>query len=153
VYYNIRNRKQPERRTDMRIKKISFYSVPRKEASTCDCCGKGIQNIYFITLADDTILKLGTTCFDKQMKTKLDKMAKRKVNSALKLMRFWEEQKEKWQAMTEEEYLNSPAAYENKIGKYEGINTFEDLKKWTLEEFIPYRISCEEEEIKKYAKL
>lgn len=136
----------------MRIKRISFVSGGKNESTTCDCCGRAIQNICYITLADESHLRLGTTCFDKQMKSKLDKMAKRKVNHAIDLLKSYQEQLELWKNMTEEECKDiRPFDYE-KIGKYEGIDTFKELKSWMVNEFFPYRISLEEEDITRYAK-
>lgn len=136
----------------MKIKSISFVTGVTNESTICDCCGKAIQNIYYITLADDSHLRLGTTCFEKQMKSKLDKMARRKLNHAIELMKSYQEQLEIWKNMTEEECKETrPMQYE-KIGNYEGVDTFEELKNWMVNEFFPYRISLEEEEITRYAK-
>lgn len=136
----------------MRIKRISFESVRKNESTTCDCCGRAIQNICYITLNDDSHLRLGTTCFDKQMKSKLDKMAKKKVNNAIKSLKIYQEQLEIWKNMTEESCKETrPMDYE-RIGNTEGIDTFEELKNWMVNEFFPYRISLEEEDITRYAK-
>ena len=137
----------------MKIKKISLITGTMKESTTCNCCGKSISNIYYITLADDSKLRLGTTCFAKQMKTNLDGMAKKKVNHAIKMLKWYQEMLETWKNLTEEECKEQfPGTYE-RIGQYEDIDTFEDLKNWHINEFFPYRISLEEEEIAKYAKL
>lgn len=137
----------------MKIKKISLVTGSINESTTCDCCGRSIQNIYYITLADDSHLRLGTTCFNKQMKTNLDSMAKKKVNHAVKMLKWYQEMLETWKNLTEEECKEQfPGSYE-RIGQYEDIDTFEDLKNWNVNEFFPYRISLEEAEIAKYAKL
>ena len=137
----------------MKIKSISLIQGTSKESTTCDCCGKSISNIYFITLADDSKLRLGTTCFAKQMKTNLDKMANKKVNHAIKMLKWYQDQLEVWKNLTEEECKeNYPGPYE-RIGQYEGIDTFEDLKEWHVKEFFPYRIKLEEAEVAKYAKM
>lgn len=135
----------------MKIKKICFYSVNIKETTTCDCCGKGIKNIYFITMQDNTTLTLGSTCFSKQIKNNLNNMARKKVNHALETLQSLNNLRCKWETLTEEEYLKTTC--DNRIGKYEGIDTFEDLRKWYLNEFIPYRESLEQETISKYTKL
>lgn len=136
----------------MKIKKISLITGTMKESTTCDCCGRSISNIYYITLADDSHLRLGTTCFEKQVKN-LDKMAKKKVNHSIKMLKWYEEMLETWKNLTEDECKEQfPGSYE-RIGQYEDIDTFEDLKNWQVNEFFPYRISLEEEEIAKYAKL
>lgn len=136
----------------MKIKKISLVTGSINESTTCDCCGRSIQNIYYITLANDDHLRLGTTCFDKQMKTNLDSMAKKKVNHAIKFIKFWNEIKTNWETKSEEELRElHPGSFE-RIGQYEGIDTFEDLKKSEIE-LAKYRISLYEAEIAKYAKL
>lgn len=136
----------------MKIKSIHFIQGTAKESTTCDCCGKSISNIYFITLADDSKLRLGTTCFAKQMKTNLDKMANKKVNHAIKFVKFWNEIKDNWKTKSEEELRDlHPGSFE-RIGQYEGIDTFEDLKKAEIE-LAEYRISLHEEDIAKYAKM
>ena len=136
----------------MKIKKIQFFEGTKNDSTICDCCGRTIQNICYITLADDSHLRLGTTCFEKQMKIKLDKMAKKKLNHAIKYLKSCEEQLAIWKDLTEEECKeNYPGTYE-RIGKYEGIDSFQDLKDWHVNEFWPYRISLHEEEIAKYAK-
>lgn len=136
----------------MKIKKISLVTGSKNESTTCDCCGRSIQNIYYITLADDSHLRLGTTCFSKQIKTNLNGMAKKKVNHAVKMLKWYQEMLETWKNLTEEECKEQfPGSYE-RIGQYEGIDTFEDLKNWNVNEFFPYRISLEEAEIAKYAK-
>jgi hypothetical protein len=136
----------------MKIKKISLITGMIKESTICDCCGRSISNIYYITLADDSHLRLGTTCFEKQVKN-LDKMAKKKVNHSIKMLKWYEEMLETWKNLTEDECKEQfPGDYE-RIGRYEDIDTFEDLKKWNVNEFFPYRINLEEENIAKYAKL
>lgn len=136
----------------MKIKKISLITGSKNESTTCDCCGRSIQNIYYITLADDDHLRLGTTCFDKQMKTNLGSMAKKKVNHAIKFVKFWNEIKDNWETKSEEELRGlHPGSFE-RIGQYEGIDTFEDLKNSEIK-LAEYRISLHEAEIAKYAKL
>ena len=140
----------------MKIKKISFNAGSRVDTTICDCCGKSIKNIYYITLADDSHLRLGTTCFDKQMKTNLDKMAKRKVNGALNSIQHWETEREYWETVTEEQYkIDRTYDYNERVAShnYEGIDTFEDYRKWVLTELIPYRLSVANDEIRKYARI
>lgn len=138
----------------MKIKKINFYSVNKNEGCTCDCCGKYIINICSINTVEGTHINLGTTCFSKQMKTKLGSMAKKKVNHAIKMIKYWDEEKEYFQSVSEEQYkIDRPADYEERVAshQYDGIDCFEDYRKWQLEEFIPYRTSLAEADIAKYA--
>ena len=137
----------------MKIKKINFYSVLKSEGCTCDCCGKYITNVCSIDTVGGGHFNLGSTCFDKQMKTKLGAMAKKKVNHAVKMIKSWNEEKEYMLHVSEEQYkIDRPADYEERVAshQYDGIDCFEDYRKWNLEEFIPYRISLAEADIVKY---
>lgn len=136
---------------DMRIKKIMFYSVPRKESDTCSCCGKSISNIYYVTSVEGELFKFGTTCFHKVMKDRLKSFQAKEMNKALKSIKCYCEHAKEWETMTEEKYSETHCdkPWEN----YEDITTFEQYKSWMLTEFFPYRLSLAEKTIEKFSKI
>ena len=144
----------------MKIKKITYYSVPRSESGTCACCGKSIQNICSVETVEGEHFNFGTTCFDKLIKDKLQSFQRKEYNQAIKFLKRYCKQQKIWEDMTEEDYLNSEmyrtacicdggAPWEIKVD----LNSFEDYKNWMVNDFFPYRIEQEEKVIEKYSRI
>lgn len=144
----------------MKIKKITYYSVPRSESGTCACCGKSIQNICSVETVEGEHFNFGTTCFDKLIKDKLQSFQRKEYNQAIKFLKGYCKQQKIWEDMTEEDYLNSEmyrtacicdggAPWEIKVD----LNSFEDYKNWMVNDFFPYRIEQEEKVIEKYSRI
>ena len=138
----------------MKIKKIMYYSVPRSESATCDCCGKSIQNICSITTIEDEHFNFGTTCFDKVVKDRLQSFQRKEMNKALRSIKAYCDGVRKWETMTEKEYIETHYVGDGLPWKItEGLETFEDYKQWMLNDFFPYRISEEEKIIARFSKI
>lgn len=128
-----------------------YYSVPKSESNTCDCCGKSIQNICSITTVENEHFNFGTTCFDKVIKDKLQPYQRKEMNKALKGIRNYCEQQEIWKDMTEEKYIETH--YDKPWENYDDIHTFEEYKNWMLNEFFPYRLSEKEKILSRFSKI
>lgn len=138
----------------MKIKKINFYSVPRSEMTTCDCCGQGIKNICFVTSADGTTFKFGTKCFDKVIKDKLKTYQVKEMRKALKSIKSINEGAKKWETITEKEFLETWGGCDLPYGdNYEDITDFDKYKDFMVNEFFPYRLSLAEKELEKFSKI
>ena len=135
----------------MKIKRINYYSVPRSESSTCECCGKSIQNICSVTTLEGEHFNFGTTCFEKIIKDRLQSYQRKEMNKAIKYIKSYCKQMELWKDMTEDKYIETH--YDKPWENYDDINTFEKYKDWMVNEFFPYRLSEEEKRLERFSKI
>lgn len=136
----------------MNIKQIRYWEVNKENSTQCSCCGKNIKNIYHIELEDGQAFDVGTTCFEKQIKSKFNKMVVKKVKRALDLIKFQEGNLEYWATVTEEEYKRINPYNYAELFKTDGINNFEDYRNFMLNEFIPYHLEENKKIIKQYGQ-
>lgn len=135
----------------MRIAKVNYYSVPRKESGRCACCGQGIVNICHVVTVEGEHFTFGTTCFDKLIKDRLQTFQRKELNKSLKHIKSYAEQLKKWETMTETEYIEN--YYTKPWEEYDDVNTFDKYKEWMVNEFFPYRINEEQKVFKKFSKI
>lgn len=113
----------------MTIKKISFYSADRKEdGAMCSCCGKWIKNVCVIDTVEEGRVTLGTTCYEKQIKDRLNSMQKKKFNALVKSVKALQDRVDEWENMTEESYKETHAKkteYNYKNGEYVTVEMWE----------------------------
>lgn len=155
-YNKIKLREYTKGDSDMKIKKINYYSVPRTESGTCSCCGKSIMNICAVTTIENEHFLFGTTCFDKLIKDRLQSFQRKEMNKAIKSIKIWCNRKNEWETMTEEKYIEHIGEYQvdDKLPwkEYEDINTFEEYKEWYISVLIPARMEDAENKLKDLAK-
>ena len=140
----------------MKIKKICYYSVPKKESATCNCCGKSIKNIVAITTPEDEYFLFGGTCFDKRVKNNAKSFQIKEINKILKSIKFYCESLNKWETLTEvefekEQYNGLPFANWNK--ETEELETFEKYKTWVIKDLIPCRLEAEQKKLSRYSSI
>ena len=141
---------------NMKIKKISYYSVPKKESATCNCCGKSIKNIVAITTPENEHFLFGETCFDKRVKNNAKSFQIKEISKILKSIKFYCEALNKWETLTEveyktEQYNGLPFAQWDK--ETEGLETFEKYKTWIIKDLIPCRLEEEEKKLLRYSNI
>lgn len=112
----------------MKIKKISFYSVSdKKDGAMCKCCGAWVKNVCVVDTVEEGRITLGTTCYEKQIKTRLNDMQKKKFNSLVKSVKNLQDRVKEWKNMTEDMYDSyGYTSWRN----YDGVNSFEDLRQF-----------------------
>lgn len=112
----------------MKIKKISFYRADRKEdGAMCKCCGAWVKNVCVVDTEEEGRITLGTTCYEKQIKTRLNDMQKKKFNKLVKRVKNLQELVIMWENTTEET-CRYPYGYTWR--DYEDCNCFEDYRKF-----------------------
>lgn len=136
------------------IAKINFQSVGRAEGCTCDRCGQYIQNIWTVTYKEGFSVHYGIDCWRKVYKAGLDKYNQREIQKIMKSIQAYEEILAKYVSgeMNEETDFGWQYSQQDKMDAWYG-EPFEKYRDWRINEFFPYRISIEQERLKKFSKV
>lgn len=137
------------------VKKISFDHVDRKHACTCDRCGQGIINIWSVEYAEGFTVHYGIDCWEKVYKGgKLSQYGEKEIKKIMKSIKGYEDMRRQWESgeITEETCYAYKEAQNDKLSPW-FEKTFEEYKKWILEELIPYRLEITQKELEKFKKV
>ena len=131
------------------IKRIDFSTVSTNEGCRCDRCGQWIKNIWTVTYKEGFSLHYGLDCWEKIYKhSNLSKQGEKLLRKHMKSIESYQKAMQRQAELTEEtdEAWKISQAEWNKNNAWYG-EKYEDYKKWMLEEFFPYRIQHEQDEI------
>ena len=127
----------------------------------CDCCGKHITNVVSVTYADGTKMNYGTTCFDKLCKSgKLSKYGLKLMRDAVKGITAYTDLLEKYKTgelneNTDQSYISCQPREDGGYytHSYWSGKPFNEYRDWMINEWIPMRLSKEQETIDKFARI
>lgn len=137
------------------IAKIRFNSVGRNDGCTCDRCGQYIRNIWSIEYKEGFTVNYGIDCWEKVYKAgKLNQYGEKHMRKIMKSIRSYEEMLAKYVSGEMNEETDSAWKY-GQTDKHDAWygEPYETYRDWMINEFFPYRISIEQEELKKFSKI
>lgn len=141
------------------IKEVSFERAGRLEGCLCDRCGQYIQNIVTVRWTDGIVIHYGTECFSKLCKTgKLTAYGTQLFKKALKRIKDHTERLEAYKSgeiNAENDaawiYAQNPRPYESPSYWYG--KSYEEYRKFMIEEFFPCRLEEAQKEIARFSKV
>ena len=136
------------------IKRISFNSVGQLEGCQCDRCGQYIKNIWTVEYQEGLTLHYGIDCFEKVKKSGLNDYGRKQMNKILKSIQIYTERLEKYTngEMTAETDDGYKTSQQDKYSYWYG-RPYEEYNAYMINEFFPYRLSREQDELKRFAKV
>ena len=137
------------------IAKIRFNSVGKNEGCTCDRCGQYIRNIWTVEYKEGFKVNYGIDCWEKVYKAGLlNKYGEKEMRKIMKSIKGYEEMLAKFVSGEINEENDSGWKYSQteKRDAWYG-EPYEEYKNWMINEFFPYRISIEQERLKKFSKI
>ena len=140
------------------IKKIRFQSVGKNEGCCCDRCGQYIRNIWTVEYTEGFKVNYGIDCWEKVYKAgKLNQYGEKQMRKIMKNIKSYEEELAKY--ISGEMNAETDIGWQNQQDENEYTKSFwfrkpyEEYRDWMINEFFPYRISLEQEELKKFSKI
>lgn len=137
------------------IAKIRFSSVSRNEGCTCDRCGQYIRNIWTVTYKEGFSINYGIDCWEKVYKGgQLSQYGEKEIRKIMKSIKAYEEMLAKYMSGEINEETDSGWKYgqQNKQDAWYG-KPFEEYRDWMINDFFPYRLSIEQDRLKKFSKI
>lgn len=137
------------------IAKIRFNSVGKNEGCTCDRCGQYIRNIWTVEYKEGFKVNYGIDCWEKVYKAgQLNKYGEKEMRKIMKSIKGYEEMLAMFVSGEINEENDSGWKYSQteKRDAWYG-KPYEEYKNWMINEFFPYRISIEQERLKKFSKI
>ena len=137
------------------ITNISFNQYSKDDGMICDKCGAYIRNVYTVKYSNGYIAHYGIDCFSKLRKqANLTSFANKLLSKTLKSIKYYCSIIDLWKTInTEEEADNQNLLSTFKTYECWEGRTFEEYKKWQLEEFLLYRLQEEQKTLKKFRNI